>query len=118
MKSTPDDRMMMRFDESAEFQKECKHLSKKYKSLPTDLEGFRSILSANPLGNTKHFHVIKRSGGVCVIKSRLFCRYLKGSSLRIVYAYTKQSEHIEFIEVYFKGDKESEDGDRIKKHFT
>jgi len=38
---------------------------------------------------------------------------LKGSSLRIIYAYYEEDQNIEFIELYFKGDKENEDRDRI-----
>jgi len=53
---------------------------------------------------------------VKIIKGRLFCRYLKGSSLRIVYAYCENKHMIEFIQLYFKGDEESEDHGRIKNY--
>ncbi len=46
----------------------------------------------------------------------LFCRYLKGSSLRIVYAYLEQNRQIDFIELYCKGEQENEDRDRIEKY--
>jgi len=41
---------------------------------------------------------------------------LKGSSLRIIYAYFEEDQQIEFIELYFKGDKENEDRNRIKNY--
>ena len=106
----------MNFDKLGVFQKECKRLGKKYKSLPNDLQEFRNVVSAVPLGNSKHFNVITQNKVLYIVKARLFCRYLKGSSLRIIYAYFPQKQLIEFIEVYFKGDKENENRDRIKKY--
>ncbi len=104
----------MKFDELQEFQKELNRLAKKYKSLPEDLKVFTSVVSAVPLGNSKHFNIIMQTDVLYIIKARLFCRYLKGSSLRIIYAYFEQNQRIELIELYYKGDKENEDRDRIK----
>lgn len=39
------------------------------------------------------------------------------SGIRIIYAYNEKEDIIEFIEIYFKGDKENEDRERILKHF-
>jgi len=41
---------------------------------------------------------------------------LKGESLRIIYAYHKDRQLVEFIELYSKGNKENEDRRRIKKY--
>ena len=106
----------MNFDEIPEFQKDCKRLGKKYLSLSGDLQEFRNVVTVVPLGNSKHFNVIVQTDILYIIKARLFCRYLKGSSLRVVYAYFEQRQRIEFIEVYFKGDRENENHDRIKKY--
>jgi len=106
--------MTMNFNELSEFQKECKQLGKKYKSLPDDLKEFRNVVSAILLGNSKHFNIITQTEIFYILKARLFCRYLKGTSLRIVYSYFKQEQQIEFIELYFKADKENEDRERIK----
>jgi len=43
-------------------------------------------------------------------------RYLKGSSLRIIYGYRKENDSVDFIELYFKGEKENEDRDRIREY--
>jgi len=110
--------MMMNFDEIPEFQKDCKGLGKKYLSLYDDLQEFQKVVTVVPLGNSKHFNVIVQTEVLYIIKARLFCRYLKGSSLRVVYAYFKQRQRIEFIEVYFKGDRENEDNNRIKKYLS
>ena len=107
--------MPMKFDRLPEFEKEYKRLGKKYKSLPDDLRQFQAVVSAVPLGNSKHFSLITQAGPLRIIKARLFCRYLKGSSLRVVYAYFVEERRIEFIEVYHKGSKENEDRGRIEK---
>lgn len=107
---------MMNFDELPEFQKELKRLSKKYKSLPEDLQEFCKVVSVVPLGNSKHFNVIIQTELFYIVKARLFCRYLKGASLRIVYSYFEKEGRIDFIELYFKGEKENENRERIKEY--
>jgi len=108
--------MTTNFNELPEFIKECKRLAKKYKSLPNDLQEFRNVVSAMPLGNSKHFNIITQTESVKIVKAHFFCRYLKGSSLRVIYSYIEEQKKIEFIEMYFKGDKEKEDRDRIKQY--
>ncbi len=106
----------MSFNELLKFSKEFKRFSKKYKSLPNDLEEFKRIVNVTPFGNGKHFNVVEKNEQCAIIKARLFCRYLKGSSLRIIYAFHCQSCKVEFIEIYFKGDKTNENRERIKKY--
>jgi len=106
----------MKFNELLEFQKEKKRLEKKYKSLTDDLQEFKNVVSVIPLGNSKHFNTITQTEVLYIVKARLFCRYLKGSSLRVVYAYFKEEQKIEFIELYYKGNKENEDRSRIKDY--
>jgi len=106
----------MNFNELPEFYKEFKRFSKKYKSLINDLEEFKRIISIVPLGNSKHFNVITKTEQCIIVKARLFCRYLKGSSLRIIYAFYEQKCEFDFLEIYFKGDKENEDYERIKNY--
>jgi len=108
----------MNFDRLPEFQKEFKRLSKKYQSLFGDLQEFCNVVSAVPLGTSKHFTVIAQTETLSVIKARFFCKYLKGSSLRIIYAYFEREEKIEFIELYYKGDKGNENSERIKEYLT
>lgn len=106
----------MIFNELPEFTKEFHRLAKKYRSLPQDLEEFKRILAVQPLGTSKHFNVITKTEDVSILKARLFCRYLKGSSLRIIYAYHPKQTAVKFIEIYFKGDKENEDRRRIEEY--
>jgi len=106
----------MNFNETREFKRDLKRLSKKYKSLPSDLLEFKKIVSQIPLGTGRHFAALTDTEEMKIVKARLFCRYLKGSSLRIIYAYHKEKQIIEFIELYFKGDKKNENRDRIKNY--
>ncbi len=117
-RGTPYEIMTMTFDELPEFQKERKRLARKYRSLSQDLEEFRNIVSVVPLENRKHFAVIAQNEHLSIVKARLFCRYLKGSSLRVTYSYCEQEQRIEFIEIYYKGDKENEDSHRVKEYLT
>lgn len=108
--------MTMNFNQLPIFTKEFERLARKYRSLADDLNEFKSVITVVPLGNGKHFNIITKNEFCAVIKARLFCRYLKGASLRIVYAYHGRNNIIDFIEIYFKGDKENEDHARIKDY--
>ncbi|MDD9867767.1 MAG: hypothetical protein OXU73_00295 [Candidatus Campbellbacteria bacterium] len=108
--------MKMNFNELSKFQKEFKTLAKKYKSLPKDLQEFCKVVSVDPIGNSKHFNVITQTETFYIIKARFFCKYLKRNSFRIIYSYFEAEQKIEFIEIYFKGNKEKEDKERIKEY--
>lgn len=64
----------------------------------------------------KNFAILHQNKALLIIKARLFCKVLKGQTLRIICAYYKDRQIIEFIELYFKGDKENEDRERIKEY--
>lgn len=106
----------MKFSEQPQFSKELKRLAKKYPSLENDMVDFRRVVETVPLGTGKHFTVLISQNGIKIIKARLFCRYLKGAVLRIVYAFCEKSETIEFLELYPKNEKSCEDESRIKEY--
>jgi len=111
----------MNFKGTTEFQKDFKKLSKKFKTLDSDLKEFKKVLSEAPLGIGKHFNIIARTDSVYIVKARFFCRSLKKKDLRVIYAYIKAHQvsemvGIEFLEIYFKGDKENENRERIKEY--
>ena len=111
----------MNFKSTAEFQKDFKKLSKKFRSLDSDLLEFKKVLSEEPLGIGKHFNVITKSDFVYIVKARFFSKSLKKKDLRVIYAYVEDHQiiemiGIEFIEIYFKGKKTSEDRERIKNY--
>lgn len=107
---------MKSFNLGSEFEKELKRLSKKYRSLHDDLENFKKVLLVEPTGIGGNFIIIHVSKEVTIIKARLACRYLHSRDMRIVYGYVKKEQRIDFIELYFKGDKENEDYQRIKEY--
>ncbi len=111
----------MNFKSTIEFQKDFKRLLKKFRSLNEDLIEFQKVLNELPLGIGKHFNIITKKDLVYVVKARFFCKSLKKKGLRIIYAYIENHQiiemvGIEFIEIYFKGKKETEDRERIKKY--
>lgn len=108
---------MKNFDATPEFEKEFKRLFKKYKTLDDDLEKFKKVLRVTPTGVGKNFNIIHSSEEIKIVKAHLACRYLRNNHLmRVIYAYFEQEQRIEFIELYFKGDKENEDRERIKEY--
>lgn len=107
--------MTIHFEETDGFCKEFKRLAKKYHSLEQDMERFKGILQENPLGTGKHFNVLTVREGIRVVKARLACGSLRGSSLRVIYAYHESLITIFFIELYYKGDRESGDQKRIEE---
>jgi len=107
---------MNKFSQLPEFEKELKRLSKKYPTLTSDVEDIKAVLISSPTGIGKNFTIIKVLPRVKVVKVRIHCESLRARTVRLIYAY--HSDRIEFmyIEVYFKGDKENEDRDRIKQY--
>ncbi|MCX6582315.1 MAG: hypothetical protein NT166_19255 [Candidatus Aminicenantes bacterium] len=110
------------------FDKDLKKLLKRFRSLEDDLEVFIDI-------QLKLFHKIKQdNGGIKQITglkkeyprvykaTKFACKSLKGkggkSGLRLIYAYFEKEDIIEFIEMYYKGDQENEDSDRIKEYLS
>jgi mRNA-degrading endonuclease RelE of RelBE toxin-antitoxin system len=98
-----------------EFNKDLKKL--KFRTLKHDLDIFtidnKGIVQIPNLG-------IKYPK---IYKARKFaCRSLKGkgsaSGIRIIYAYFETEDRIEFIEIYYKGNKENEDRERILRHYS
>src|SRR3989338_8735981 len=107
---------MNHFNALAEFEKEFKRLFKKYKTLDDDFEKFKKILITAPVGIGKNFVIIHSSPPIKIVKARMACRALHDRSLRIIYAYLEPEQRIDFVEIYFKGEKENEDRERIQEY--
>jgi hypothetical protein len=109
----------MTFTELPEFAREYIRLRKRFLSLDEDFAKFKKVLAVLPQGTGgRHWNVLHRSEQVFIIKTRLACAYLRKNALRVIYAHTPTEKRIEFIEIYFKGDKETEDGKRIKDYLN
>ena len=110
-----------------DFEKDLKKLVKRFSSLQEDLGTFIKVAM-------NVFHKQKIDSGAIfnisdlgihspkIYKAKKFaCKSLKGkgihSGIRVIYAYQEEGDKIQFIEIYYKGDKESEDRERILKYF-
>ncbi len=110
----------------AEFEKDLKKLSKKFRTLEEDLDTFiqkqlnlyhklridnKGIFPISDLG-IKHPKIFKAK--------KFACKSLKGkgaaSGIRVIYAYFEQEDVIELVEIYYKGVKENEDRNRILRN--
>ncbi len=109
------------------FQKDLKKLLKKYRTLEEDLETVkRDAIELYHLKQIDNQSVFPVPGfcieeiQICKIK-KFACKALKGrgskSGIRIIYAFHFQSYKVDFIEIYFKGEKENEDRERIRAYF-
>ncbi len=110
------------------FDKDLKRLIKKFRTLEGDIE----VLKKNAI---ELFHLMNIDNNsvepipnfcsdelkVCKIK-KFACKALKGrgvqSGIRVIYAYHVLTNKIEFIEMYFKGESENEDKERIKNYLS
>jgi mRNA-degrading endonuclease RelE of RelBE toxin-antitoxin system len=110
-----------------EFVKDLKQLSKRFRTLEDDLEVFLRVAVVD-----YHKNGIDNGGIVRIpnldfqrpriYKARKFaCRSLKGkgvrSGIRVIYAYEEDTDRIELVEIYYKGDKEIEDIKRLESRY-
>lgn len=108
------------------FKRDFKKLSKRYRSLRDDLETFirTSIRAVHVLGQCPeplgHFPVqgLGDDEQEVFIAKKFACRSLKGtggrSGIRVVYRFEKNTLHLLLIEIFYKGDKELLDLERIR----
>ena len=111
-----------------EFSKDLKKLIKRCRTLKDDLDIFtdKQLKLFHKIGIDNKGIVPISNLGIeypKIFKARKFaCRSLKGkgsaSGIRVVYAYFEKEDFIEFIEIYYKGDKKNEDRERILKHYS
>lgn len=107
---------MNKFLQLPEFDRELKKLSKKYPSLKNDIEDIKPVLIESPTGIGKNFTIISTTKEVKIVKVRIHCESLRSRSIRLIYAYHKDKIEFMYIEIYFKGDKENEDRERIEEY--
>ncbi|HAV13935.1 MAG TPA: hypothetical protein DCX06_10660 [Opitutae bacterium] len=97
------------------FQKELKKLKKRYRSLPEDLKVLEKLILKFPQGeDSRHCNALKKEAHKCICKRRMMCRSGKGSEFRVVYFYDGKVLELMYLEIYFKGDKTTEDSKRIE----
>lgn len=105
------------------FDRDFKKLNKKFKTLEDDLQTFIKY-QLNPFQLLDHNNKgIEHFSDLGITYPRIYkvtkfsSKSLKGrgarSGVRIIYAYFEDEIRVEFVEIYFKGDKELEDRQRI-----
>lgn len=108
------------------FQKDLRRLLKKYQTIEDDLEtAKRNAIELYHLKRINNQSIFPIQGlctekiKICKIK-KIACRALKGrgskSGIRVIYAFHCENYKVDFIEIYFKGEKENEDRERIKEY--
>jgi mRNA-degrading endonuclease RelE of RelBE toxin-antitoxin system len=110
-----------------EFEKDLKKLSKRFSSLEQDLQTVikagMTLFHKQKVDANAIFHISDL--GITSLKvykvKKFACKALKGkgaqTGIRVIYAYHAEEDWIEFIEIYYKGDKASEDRERILKKY-
>jgi len=116
----------MIYSSTKAFDKDMKRLLKKFSSLEEDLETAKKnaieLLHIKKIDNRSVGQVPNYSSkNVQIWKIKKFaCKAIKGrgcqSGVRVIYAYFPEEEKIEFIEIYYKGNKDNMDYERAKKY--
>lgn len=114
----------IKYNETELFKKELKKFKKRFPTLDEDL----AVAKKNAI---ELFHLLNIDNqsvvlipDLCNIKFQIYkirkfaCKALKGrgvqSGIRIIYAYCLEKARVDFLEIYFKAEKENEDKDKIK----
>ena len=119
---------MIKFINLPEFDKDFKKLEKRYRSLSEDFDLFKKILDSiyqSLIGNANVFVLIESFCGENFTSNKVrkfTCKTLKGkgnqSGIRIIFVYEKEKQQITFVEIYYKGDKENEDKERLNNFIS
>ena len=107
------------------FDIDIRRVAKKFRTIEDDLDVFIEtglyLFHKLNMDNNGIFRIIGLPfDNPAVYKAKKFaCRSLKGkgvhSGITVIYAYYCEKDRIELVEIYYKGDKENEDRERIKK---
>lgn len=110
-----------------EFEKDIRKLLKRFKTLEDDIEIFigkqLNLYHKLKIDNKGILQIsVLQVGSPKIYKAKKFaCRSLKGkgvqSGIRVIYAYFEEEEKVELIEIYYKGNKENEDRERILRYY-
>ena len=114
------------YKQTNEFERDFKRLLKKFPSLNEDIEIVKifsiELFHLRKINKQAIFPIpnfCTEELKICKIK-KFACKSLKGrgvmSGIRIIYAYFVLTNTVEFIEIYFKGESENEDKERVKEY--
>lgn len=110
-----------------EFEKDIRKLLKRFRTIEDDLEIFiekeLTLYHKLKIDNRGVFRIpgLQIENPLIYKAKKFACRSLKSegvqSGIRIIYAYFEKEDKIELVEIYYKGDKENEDRERIFKYY-
>lgn len=122
----------MNFEQTPEFQKDLKRLSKKWRSLASDVEYVKPRIQSlyveredidieqyrvSMFASKKAAILTATSSGVEVVKMRLDVADLgRNDKVRIVFIAIRTENEILFVELYAKNEKPREDQGRIRRY--
>jgi hypothetical protein len=112
------------YRETDEFKKDFKKLAKRFPTLTEDIETAKKnaieLYHLHTIDNQSVFQIndIKTAEIEFYKLKKFACKSLKGkgvhSGIRMIYAYHPNGMIVELIEIYYKGNKENEDRERLK----
>lgn len=106
----------MEIQRDKRFERDIKKYGKNYRTLEDDLSTLQKAIMVSPEGNgSKHWNILKQDGERYIVKVRMMCRAVKGSSFRVIYYYDGEKINLIFLELYFKGTKAIENKKRIEE---
>jgi hypothetical protein len=117
--------LKIEYRETVEFKKDLKKLTKRFPSLPDDIATVKKnaieLYHLHHIDNQSVFQInaLKTVENEIYKLKKFACKSLKGkgvhSGVRLIYAYSLSVLMVDLIEIYYKGDRENEDRERIKK---
>lgn len=117
---------MLSFSYSPEFQRDLKSYTKRWRSLPKDLQSAQAALIVVFGGDEKIYQqfiaqktaaLLTESDSVRIYKMRLDCKSLgNDKKTRLVFIFEIIEDNIVFVELYAKNDKDREDSKRYEKY--
>lgn len=119
--------MSFKITKLVEFERDFKKLLKRFRTLEDDFNNFVEtqlyLYHKQKIDNGGIFRIPELGFEFPkVYKAKKFsCKSLKGkgsnTGIRIIYSYFDSEDRIEFVEIYYKQDKEKENRERIIKYY-
>lgn len=124
---------MLNFEQSPEFAKDIKVLTKRWRSIPNDLQNAKRAITPlyvpipdvdikelrDSFFATKRAAIVVSGEDFEVVKMRFDCTALgNDKKTRLVFVAFVKSNTVTFVEMYAKNDKEREDPKRYKKYLN
>ncbi|MFA5763969.1 MAG: hypothetical protein WC915_04095 [archaeon] len=116
----------MNYKSTSGFTKDLNRLLKKFRTLNEDIDiAKKNAIELYHIGKIDN-NAVEPIPNFCTDELKIYklkkfaCKSLKGrgvkSGIRIIYAHHVTNDTIDLIEIYFKGESENEDKERIRRY--